>query len=135
MLIVDDERTVRDVARAALEIAGFTVELAVSGEQAIEEFDRMGDGVALVLLDLTLPGMSGRRVLEQLRERRPALPILLTSGYSVEEAADLVAQPGTAFIPKPWRPKDLIEEAQRLMDGVVRSRAGDGDEPDASRRS
>jgi DNA-binding response OmpR family regulator len=115
VLIVDDERTVRDVARAAFEIAGFSVEAAESGEQALDEFRREPDRFALVVLDLTLPGISGRRVFHELRATRPGIPILLTSGFSAEEAVDLVAQPRAGFVPKPWRPQELVQQAQSLM--------------------
>jgi signal transduction histidine kinase/ligand-binding sensor domain-containing protein/CheY-like chemotaxis protein len=129
VLVVDDERTVREVARAALETAGFTVQLASSGEEAVAEVRETGDRIGLVMLDLTLPGMSGRRVFDELRALRPTLPVLLTSGYSADEAGDLVAQAGVAFIAKPWRPQRLVEEAQRLAASVIRSRVGDGHEP------
>lgn len=131
VLVVDDEPTVRDVARAALEVAGFAVQLAASGEEAVDAVRRAGDRIALVLLDLTLPGMSGRRTFEELRALDPTLPVLLTSGFSAEQAGDMMSQPWVAFIPKPWRPQHLADEAQRLVSSVVRSGVGDGREPGA----
>lgn len=117
VLIVDDERTVRDVARATLEAGGFDVLAVDSGEQAIEEFRQNPDAYAIVLLDVTLPGISGRGVFQEMRKLRAAVPILLTSGFAEEEAADLVAQPHTGFAAKPWRPQALISELERLLNG------------------
>ena len=69
----------------------------------------------VVVLDLTLPGIQGRAVLQAMREERPHLPIVLTSGYTAEEAGDLTATPRTVFLQKPWRPEQLVRSVRDLM--------------------
>ncbi len=115
ILVVDDERTVRDVARAALAAAGFRVELVDSGEEALETFRAAPDRFGLVVLDLTMPGVSGRHVFEEIRAIRPTMPVLLTSGFPVEEVTDLVAEPLVTFVAKPWRPHDLVAHGRLLL--------------------
>ncbi len=118
VLVVDDERLVRDVARVALRRSGHIVTEAPTGEEALAAFDQRPDAFTLVVLDLTLPGIQGRAVLEAMRERRPALPIVLTSGYSAEEAGDLTTAPRTVFLQKPWRPEQLVQSVRELTEGT-----------------
>lgn len=117
VLVVDDERTVRDVARAALAAAGFQVELVDSGEAAIAAFREAPDRFGLVVLDLTMPGASGRHVFEAIRRICPSMPVLLTSGFPAEEVSDLIAEPLVTFIAKPWRPHDLVARGRELLRG------------------
>jgi CheY-like chemotaxis protein len=114
ILVVDDERLVRDVARVALRRAGFAVTEVPTGEDAVTTFDAQPDAFAAIVLDLTLPGIQGRAVLQHVRARRPELPILLTSGFTVEEAGDLTTAPHTVFLQKPWRPEQLVRSVREL---------------------
>jgi CheY-like chemotaxis protein len=115
VLVVDDERLVRDVARVALRRSGYIVTEVPTGEEAIATFEERPDAFAVVVLDLTLPGMQGRAVLHALRELRAGLPIVLTSGYTAEEAGDLTATDRTVFLQKPWRPEQLVQCVRQLM--------------------
>ncbi|BCS34383.1 histidine kinase [Luteitalea sp. TBR-22] len=114
VLVVDDERLVRDVARVALRRAGYVVTEVPTGEDAVAAFDAQPDAFSLVVLDLTLPGIQGRAVLTHVRSQRPDLPIVLTSGYTAEEAGDLTAGPRTVFLQKPWRPEQLLRSVREL---------------------
>ncbi len=115
VLVVDDERLVRDVARVALRRAGHAVSEVPTGEEAVEMFAARADDFGLVLLDLTLPGMQGRAVMHAVRAIRPDVPIVLTSGYTAEEAGDLTRAPRTTFLQKPWRPDQLVRCVADLM--------------------
>ncbi len=124
VLVVDDERLVRDVARVALRRAGCVVTEVQTGEDALTTFGERPGAFDLVVLDLTLPGMQGRAVLQALREHRPDLPIVLTSGYTAEEAGDLTAAPQTFFLQKPWRPEQLVRAVRALTEAGAHE--GDG---------
>jgi len=115
VLVVDDERLVRDVARVALRRSGHAVTEVRTGEEAVATFSQQPSAFDVVVLDLTLPGIQGRAVLQAMREERPHLPIVLTSGYTAEEAGDLTASPGTVFLQKPWRPEQLVQSVRNLM--------------------
>ncbi len=125
VLVVDDERLVRDVARAALRRAGHAVTEVTTGEDAVALFEARPDDFGLVVLDLTLPGIQGRAVMQSIRALRPDLPIVLTSGYTAEEAGDLTTAPRTTFLQKPWRPDQLVRAVAALIDaGQAESAAG-----------
>jgi two-component system cell cycle sensor histidine kinase/response regulator CckA len=114
VLIVDDEETVRRVAQRILETAGFQVRTASGGVEAMRTLREAPGAVDLVLLDMTMPDMSGAQTLTELQRIRPGLRVVLSSGYSQEESAvpeDRVA----AFIQKPYRPADLIAAIRRAL--------------------
>jgi PAS domain S-box-containing protein len=107
ILVVDDEEAVRAVARAVLERAGFTVLTAADGPEGIDAFRANPDGIDLVLLDMTMPSLSGAEVLGALRAVREDVRVVLSSGYSDDETRSRL--PGLAgFIQKPYRPAELM---------------------------
>ncbi len=124
VLLVDDERLVRDVARTALRRAGHAVTDVPTGEDAVALFAESPDDFGLVVLDLTLPGIQGRAVMHALRTIRPAIPIVLTSGYTAEEAGDLTVAPRTTFLQKPWRPDQLVRSVAGLLPRATEADAG-----------
>lgn len=120
ILVIDDEANVRDVARVALEERGFTVLLASDGYEAIEIFRGRAADVAAVLLDLSMPRMSGEETLAELRRLKRDVRIVLTSGYNEEEIAAKFTGKGLAgFVQKPFRATDLVEKIQAVLSGAV----------------
>jgi signal transduction histidine kinase/ligand-binding sensor domain-containing protein len=117
VLVVDDEPSVRKLATAVLEAEGLRVVQASDGPEAIQIFHRRGTEIAVTLLDLTMPRMSGLAVQRELRAIRPDARIVLSTGFSEEELqAGTEGTTPDAFLPKPYRPDDLlaaIEEAMR----------------------
>ena len=91
VLLVDDELAVRDIARKMLERAGFEVVVAESGVRAIELFTACHRELGGVLLDWAMPGLGGEEVLNELRRIDPAVPVVLVSGYSQAELAELLS--------------------------------------------
>jgi PAS domain S-box-containing protein len=118
VLLADDEDGVRRTCRAMLERIGFEVLIAVDGKQALDMIRLHADRLTAGLLDLTMPRMDGREVLAQLREFLPELPVLLTSGYTEQEALEgLPASERTFFVQKPFSPNQLGRLLQKLLDG------------------
>lgn len=118
VLVVDDEEVVRNLARVALERRGYAVLTAENGQEALEIFQQNRDRVSLVLLDLTMPVMGGEETLAGLKEMRPDVPVLLSSGYSEWEAMRLFAGKGLiGFIQKPYPPSRLVEALRSVMEG------------------
>jgi CheY-like chemotaxis protein len=104
LLLVDDDPTVRQVARTMLERRGFTVLLAEDGREALELFRRDHDRITLVMLDLTMPHMGGDEAFRRMREIRPDVTGILMSGYSGHELERRFAESGLAgFVQKPFR--------------------------------
>jgi len=118
ILVVDDEEDIRIFARKALEATGFRVELAADGRDAVEQFRAHGDRIALVILDLTMPRLGGEPTFRELRQLRPDVKVLLTSGFNQEEATAGFAGKGLAgFLRKPFVTQELY--------GLVHSVVGD----------
>ncbi len=116
ILVVDDEEPVRTVARRVLEDAGFTVLTAADGDQGIDVFRTHGNDIALVLLDMTMPRLSGHETLEQLRRIRESVTVVLSSGYSEEVARDHFAdQPIVGFLQKPYSPRTLLAKVHAVL--------------------
>ncbi len=116
VLLVDDEPMVREVAEAMLTHGGYDVIAAGSGEEAIEQFTEHGPMVDCVLLDLAMPGMDGQQTFSALRELDGEVRVLLTSGYSEQEALTRFGvQKLTGFIQKPYHAATLLEAVKRIL--------------------
>jgi PAS domain S-box-containing protein len=103
ILVVDDEEGARAVAKEILEHYGFTVLTAVNGREAVELFHARAQDIAAVLLDLTMPVMGGEKAFEQMHSLRPGVPIVLSSGYTEQDAAErFTGGTPAAFIQKPY---------------------------------
>ena len=108
VLIVDDETMVRRTAKAALERHGYDVLEAEDGKAAVDLFRQISDRISLVLLDLTMPVMGGEEAYRHLRQIRPDVPVIVTSGYDESEAARHFDGTGKLdFIQKPYTSAQL----------------------------
>jgi CheY-like chemotaxis protein len=112
ILVVDDEEIVRSTAQATLERFGYTVLTAGDGQEALECL-RSAPQVGIVLLDLTMPVMSGEQTLREIRRMRPDLPVILSSGYNEVEAIRRFQGQGlSAFLQKPYTAERLAEKVK-----------------------
>ena len=116
VLVVDDEPLVRDVTLAALRSAGVAALAVEGGPQAIELFKERASEFCAVLVDRTMPKMSGEEVCVHLREIRPGVPILMCSGYSANETFGLpAASRPSGFLPKPYTRGRLLAALQKIV--------------------
>jgi len=116
MLVVDDDQAAREVSVTVLERAGFEVLQAGSGPQAIALFRRHARDIAGVMLDATMPGMSGAHVFDSLRQIDPDARIVLVSGHAKDGATQALRAGGlTGFLHKPYEPDQLLDAVQRLL--------------------
>jgi len=116
ILFVDDEPTIRMLGRHVLEQNGYRVLLAEDGIDALETFQEIADQVSLVVLDLTMPRLSGQDTYRRLKEIRPSIRVLFSSGYSAEHLAEL--ESGFGFISKPYLPAELLEAVRVNLNPV-----------------
>ena len=116
VLVVDDEDAVRLVAREALAALGLTVFDAADGPAAIGFLRDHRGPLDLVLLDLTMPGLTGDETLRHLRQIRPELRAIIMSGYSEGETMQRCASLGVAgYLPKPFDVAALTAKLQPLL--------------------
>ncbi len=116
VLVVDDEEAVRAVTRGVLEREGAMVLEAEDGPAAIQRLAEDPEAVDMVLLDVTMPGMSGYETLEALRTVRENLPVMMMSGY-MEPGVSLEARglDTVRFLHKPFRADQLLEEVCKTL--------------------
>ncbi|GEM_PF-2556950 len=117
VLLVDAEEGVRQVGKLMIKALGYDLLLAANGEDAIELYRRHRERVALVILDMTMPEMSGSETFKRLKEVDPDVKVLLSSGYDLNAKAEDLLQSGYAgFIQKPFDLKGLSETIRNLLD-------------------
>ncbi|GAW68238.1 signal protein [Geoanaerobacter pelophilus] len=115
VLLVDDEETVRGIGAAMLKELGFDPLTAVDGRAAIDIFKDRPD-IGLVILDLTMPHMDGEQCFRELRQLKPDLKVIMTSGYNENEVTPKFVGKGLAgFIQKPYKLSVLKEVIKRTV--------------------
>jgi two-component system cell cycle sensor histidine kinase/response regulator CckA len=115
-LLVDDDPRVRTVTTLLLRDLGFEVIEAASGRDAIAVFARRAPEVRFVMLDVTMPDLSGDQVLQELRNIRRDVPVLLCSGYSEDEMRTRFENKDMeTFLQKPYTVRVLKERLQHLL--------------------
>lgn len=128
ILVVDDERDIRDGSERILTRKGYRVTTASNGEEALQHVEETR--FAIVLLDLKMPGMDGLEVLRLIRESHPETLVIVITGYAtIETAIEAMKRGAYDFMPKPFKPdqlrivvdraielKQLTDEAKRLQE-------------------
>jgi PAS domain S-box-containing protein len=116
ILVVDDEPGVRQVASRVLQKDGFTVITAPDGRTGVEMFREHAGAIRAVLLDLTMPDLSGEEVFRAIRAIRPDVRVILSSGYNEQETISLFQAKGLAgFIQKPYQPATLSGKVRQVL--------------------
>jgi CheY-like chemotaxis protein len=116
VLVVENEPAVRTITTRALREAGFGVLEADDGRDALAVLSQSFAPVDLVLADVLMPRLGGLALADELEARRPALPIVLMSGYPAVDA-DLTSRAGTQrrWIRKPFSPDQLLRIVRSLL--------------------
>jgi CheY-like chemotaxis protein len=108
VLLVDDEEPVRTLAATVLTRNGYDVLHAVDGVEGLDIYRRERDRIDLILLDLTMPRLSGLDTLKRLQELNPDVRVLLTSGCNNQSAVDPKKARFHGFVPKPYKAAELL---------------------------
>jgi CheY-like chemotaxis protein len=118
LLVVEDEPSVRHLARRVLEAQGYTVLSASNGQDALHAVrDHKGSPIQLVITDVIMPMMGGKVMAEWLKTSHPDLKILFTSGYTDDAITNNGAlQPGVTFLAKPYTPATLARKVREMLD-------------------
>ncbi len=116
ILIVDDEETIRATASMMLQAIGFTVVTANNGKEGADYYRDNHAGITAVLLDMTMPGISGEETFRLMREINPDAQIILSSGYNEQEAISyFVGKRLTGFIQKPYSLQTLRQKMKGYL--------------------
>ncbi|HPQ68802.1 MAG TPA: PAS domain S-box protein [bacterium] len=118
ILLVEDEETVRKLAKRILERHGYRVTTVENGEQALFVAQQSNTPFDLLLTDVIMPGMNGRQLFEHLRAVQPAIRVLFMSGYTENTIAHHgVLEEGMNFIQKPFSVESLVRKVQEVVGG------------------
>ena len=116
VLLLEDEPSVRDLLLRVLERGGFQVLPAATGPEALERVEAEADGPDAAILDVVLPGMSGREVAESLWRRWPELPVLFISGYTDDHILRHgISRAERHFLQKPLDPAEFLDRVRELV--------------------
>jgi len=117
ILLVDDEKSIRDFGKNILESYGYRVLLADNGEMAIKIYDKHKDEMGLVILDLIMPELGGKETFLRIKDINPDEKVIISSGYSpngmLKDILDIGAK---GFIQKPYLVNDLLFKVRDILD-------------------
>ena len=117
ILLVDDERNIRQVTRDMLNRFGYNVLTAISGEEALKIFEEEGEEIDLIVLDLNMPGMGGHRCLEALLQIDPEAKVIIASGYSANrKAREAIKSGALGFVKKPYHYTEILKSVRKAID-------------------
>ncbi len=119
VLLVEDEAAVRDLVRTVLERHGYRVLAAGDATEALAIATAHPASIDLLLTDVVLPGRGGPELAEQLRDTRPGLRVLFTSGYAETTSLDVAALGPHAYLAKPFTTDDLARKVREALDALT----------------
>ena len=116
VLLVDDEPALREMAESMLAALGYRTFVAEDGEAACRIFREHAGEIDLVILDIIMPKMGGREAFREMRRLKPKIPVLLSSGYSVEGLVrQILAEGADGFLPKPYGLSQVARAIRRVL--------------------
>ena len=118
ILIVDDEEIIINVSQEMLSNMGYDIFVAGGGKEALEIFKKNKDKITLVMLDMIMPDLAGSLVYNVLKEIKPNIKVLLSSGYSIDDQASKIMSRdcGDGFIQKPFNMLQLSRMIRKILD-------------------
>ncbi len=116
VLLVDDEDVVLEVTKDLLEAVGYRVLTARDGREAVEIHEKNRDKIDIVLLDVVMPDMAGGEIYDRLKEANPAVKVLLSSGYALNDRAREILERGCdGFIQKPSNLPEVVKKIREIV--------------------
>ncbi len=116
ILVVDDEETNIDILVEWLDLLGYTIIAAQSGEEALEIYANRGKEIDLIILDMVMPGLTGEEVFYRLQGMDPAVRVIIISGYALEDKISRLVQAGAcSFLQKPFRMDVLAQSVEEAL--------------------
>ena len=116
VLVVDDERPVRELAARMLQEAGYDTIQAVDGQDAWRQLRRPAGKVEAIVADVVMPNTTGTELLARDQDDFPELPVVLLSGYSADDLrARGLEQSPVPLLTKPFRQEELVGAVSRIL--------------------
>jgi two-component system, cell cycle sensor histidine kinase and response regulator CckA len=116
ILLVDDEAVIIDIGKEFLEVLGYNVFTARSGQEALETYSRKSGKIDLVIMDMIMPTMDGGETIQRLKAINPQARVILSSGYSIDgQATEIMNRGCNGFIQKPYGIDELSEAIRKAL--------------------
>ncbi len=116
VFVIDDEEIIREMAKAILSSLGYKVLSAADADEAIRIFKKYKEEISLVILDMVMPKKSGKEIFEMLKEIKPDVNVLISSGFSKKDNIDEMIKDGArGFIQKPYRQASLSQAIAEVL--------------------
>ena len=117
ILIADDDENVRLIAGSMLEKCGYSVIMAADGKDCVEIYKKNNENISLVILDVSMPRLTGKDAFIEMKNLNPGLKVLLTSGYANDRGLlDTLNLGAKGFIKKPFSMAQLAEKVREVLD-------------------
>jgi CheY-like chemotaxis protein len=108
---------IRSLGQMILESHGYTVLLAADGKEGLDLYLKERQRISVIVLDLSMPHLSGYEMLEQVHKLAPNAKVIVSSGYSQKGQIESLDRPGVAaYVAKPYRPADLARTVREVLD-------------------
>lgn len=121
VLLAEDDEALRKLTRTVLADYGYTVLVAVDGEDAVNKFKEHKDRIQLLLFDLIMPKKNGKEAYDEIRKSKPDMKIIFASGYAPDIVRQKVSlEPDTHLVYKPLSPMALLRKVRSVLDGTAR---------------
>lgn len=115
ILIVDDDRVIREGLQRILKAEDYVVEALSNGRQAIDRLEEVD--FDLTITDLKMPGMSGLEVLQAIKAEHPDLPVILITGYAaIDNAVEVMKSGATDYLAKPFANEEIVQKVRKALD-------------------
>lgn len=116
LLLIDDEEIILEVGREMIKAIGYQVCTAQGGKEALALYQAKQSEIGMVILDMTMPQMSGKETYSELKQMNPDIKVLFSSGYNLDaETDEIISQGSSAFIQKPFKISELAQKLKQVM--------------------
>jgi PAS domain S-box-containing protein len=117
ILVAEDDEVIRNLTSSILREFGYTVIVAMDGNDAVRAFKENRDRIGLLLFDVIMPRRNGKDAFEEIRTMRPDIKVLFISGYSADMiSTEGILEEGLSFISKPVSPSELLRKVREILD-------------------
>lgn len=116
ILIIDDDTAVREAIRDILELIHLKTLSSKDGKTGLEKLEKNIDSIQLVMLDLSMPGLSGQEIFTSIRQLNPKLPVIFTTGHSKSVVHSIISEDQhVMYLKKPFSIESLISQVEKML--------------------
>ena len=116
ILVIEDEKIIRNLVKRILKKYGYNVLTSSDGKKGLEVYKENKDSIDIILLDLTMPEMSGQMVFEEMLKIDPNVKVMISSGHGEEETRKGILSLAKGYVKKPYKIDELARSIRSILD-------------------